>query len=365
MARDSAVATILSIHWNLCIGTIGTYAHRQPELAPLLQKLIRFDLCGEFMLTEVGHGLDARNLDTTATLQPDGSFDLHTPMAAAAKVMPPATPWAGMGRVAIVFARLIVHEEDRGVKAFIVQLNDEKEMCPGVTSQPLPRRSGSKALDHAITTFTHVRLGPESLLGSPAQARDERTDFMRQIYRVPIGTLSLSITHIPVLHQSALIAGTYSMRRHVASDFSGDRTPIIKFSTQYRPILDAIVQSLAYDAFAEEAIAMFMNDKLSGEVRHAVGVCFKASVSPDAQITLTELADRCGWQGLFEYNKIVETAMALRGNGIAEGDYTVLCIREYNPIGYSSQLLQIASLQCRQDWYQKYSVDGMKSQRSR
>ncbi|KAI3331466.1 putative acyl-CoA oxidase [Xylariaceae sp. AK1471] len=327
MGRDSAVATILSIHWNLCIGTIGTFAHLRPDLAPLLEKLIRFDLCGEFMLTEVGHGLDTRNLETTATLQPDGSFDLHSPRTAAAKAMPPTTPWAGIGRVGIVFARLIVHEEDRGVKAFIVHLNDENEMCPGITSQPLPKRSGTKALDHAITTFTHVRLGPDSLLGSPARARDQRTEFMRQIHRVPIGTLSLSITHIPVFQQSALIAGTYSLRRHVAADLNNQRTPIIQFSTQYRPILDAIAQGLAYDAFVTEAIAMFLDSKLSGEVRHAVAVCFKTSVSTDAQITLNELADRCGWQGLFEYNKIIETAMAIRGNGIAEGDYTVLCIR--------------------------------------
>lgn len=39
----------------------------------------------QFMLTEVGHGLDARNLETTATLLPDGSFELHSPSWAAAK----------------------------------------------------------------------------------------------------------------------------------------------------------------------------------------------------------------------------------------------------------------------------------------
>ena len=37
------------------------------------------------MLTELGHGLDARNLETTATLLPDGRFELHTPCPNAAK----------------------------------------------------------------------------------------------------------------------------------------------------------------------------------------------------------------------------------------------------------------------------------------
>lgn len=37
------------------------------------------------MLTELDHGLDAKNLETTATLQSDGSFVLHTPRPGAAK----------------------------------------------------------------------------------------------------------------------------------------------------------------------------------------------------------------------------------------------------------------------------------------
>jgi hypothetical protein len=37
------------------------------------------------MLTELGHGLDARNLETTATLLPNGKIDLHTPNPNAAK----------------------------------------------------------------------------------------------------------------------------------------------------------------------------------------------------------------------------------------------------------------------------------------
>lgn len=39
------------------------------------------------MLTEVGHGLDARNMETTATLLPDGGFELHSPSWAAAKLV--------------------------------------------------------------------------------------------------------------------------------------------------------------------------------------------------------------------------------------------------------------------------------------
>lgn len=37
------------------------------------------------MLTEVGHGLDAKNLETTATMLPNGEFDLNSPGLSAAK----------------------------------------------------------------------------------------------------------------------------------------------------------------------------------------------------------------------------------------------------------------------------------------
>ena len=37
------------------------------------------------MLTELAHGLDAKNLETTVTMQSDGSFILNTPRPEASK----------------------------------------------------------------------------------------------------------------------------------------------------------------------------------------------------------------------------------------------------------------------------------------
>ncbi|KAI2603754.1 putative acyl-CoA oxidase [Hypoxylon sp. NC1633] len=293
----------------------------------VVRDVANFDICGEFLLTEIGHGLDARNIETTATLQPDGSFDLHSPTKSAPKAMPPSTPWAGMRRVGVVFARLLANGVDCGVKPFVVMLNDGNQMCPGITSRALPTRNGSKAVDHAITTFNHVRLGQDSLLGSPKPSSDPRAEFFNQISRVTAGTLAISLWNIPALRHSAYIAGTYSLRRHVAGDGPGQRVPIISFATQYRPILTAIAQASVFDAFADEAMRIFVDGTISPVVRHGVVACFKATVTVATQTTLNELTDRCGWQGLFAYNRILEIALSVRGNSIAEGDYTVLCIR--------------------------------------
>lgn len=90
------------------MGTISSFLSKRSDLLPLLQALERFDTCGEFLLTELGHGLDVRNIETTATHQVDGSFVLHTPNPRAAKTMPQSSPHAGMARTAVVFARLLV-----------------------------------------------------------------------------------------------------------------------------------------------------------------------------------------------------------------------------------------------------------------
>jgi acyl-CoA oxidase len=70
---------IATIHVNLCIGTLSAFSEDRPDLKNLLDDLLEFKICGEFMLTELGHGLDARNLETKATLLPNGWFDLHSP----------------------------------------------------------------------------------------------------------------------------------------------------------------------------------------------------------------------------------------------------------------------------------------------
>ncbi len=40
---------------------------------------------GQFMLTELGHGLDIANIETIATLLPTGDFVLNSPTPSSAK----------------------------------------------------------------------------------------------------------------------------------------------------------------------------------------------------------------------------------------------------------------------------------------
>ena len=49
--------------------------------------------------------------------------------------MPPTGPFGDMPRVAVVFAKLVVDSEHRGVRPFIVVLGDGKQMSKGVTAR--------------------------------------------------------------------------------------------------------------------------------------------------------------------------------------------------------------------------------------
>ncbi|KAF4950787.1 hypothetical protein FSARC_13084 [Fusarium sarcochroum] len=300
-ARDMTAFIIVAIQVNLCIGTLCSFVKGRPDLQDLLDKLLNFDVCGGFMLTEVDHGLDARNLETTATLLPDGSYDLHTPHPGAAKAMPPTTPYCGMPRIAIVFARLIVGGKSHGVKPFLVCLSDAGGMRPGITSRILPTRPGTKPLDHCLTTFNHVDLPSSALLGSSSEPENDRLDFLRQIWRVSAGTLSLSIMGISAIKVGTRIASVYSERRTITAPDGHTPREIMSFSTQQHPIVEGWVQGKVLHAYAQWTIGMCPD--LTDTVQHALATVFKATVMKASQI-LRPLAERCGWQGLFAYNQI-------------------------------------------------------------
>ena len=84
MSLDIAMFTVLAAHVGLAIGTLSRHLRKRPDLKTLVQRLLRFETVGLYLLTERGHGLDAFNIETTATQTADG-YILHTPREEAAK----------------------------------------------------------------------------------------------------------------------------------------------------------------------------------------------------------------------------------------------------------------------------------------
>ncbi|KAK0468077.1 acyl-CoA dehydrogenase NM domain-like protein [Desarmillaria tabescens] len=322
---DGAAAILATIQYNLCAGTIAPYATQHIEISETLERVLSFEVSGQFLLTELGHGIDALHLETTATLLPDGSYELNTPHERAGKYMPPTVPM-GYPTIAVVMARALVDGMDRGVKSFLAPINDGKIMHPGVVCRYLSQRGGNTPLTHSITYFDHVRIPAYSLLGKISGPVNHRSSFFEAICRVPYGTLALSSLGVPALQIMSTICARYSMRRTVLNNEEIQK-PIISFRTQQVPILTALAQAYVMRALFDASIKLFTDVSLDFRVRHAIATATKSVMVCHTQAAALELGERCGAQGLFEINQISSIFNDFRGITIAEGDLLVLSVR--------------------------------------
>ncbi|KAF9259231.1 acyl-CoA oxidase [Marasmius fiardii PR-910] len=334
--RDFSAWGILAVQLNLCTGVIGYYAAQtQSEyLTSLAKQIVSFEISAQFMLTEVGHGLDALNLETTATLLQDGSFDLHTPHGGAEKFMPPTLPDVGVPKIGIVMARLIdLDGKNKGVRAFIVPLNDGEFMCTGVIARVVPDRTGTPPFGQALTRFNHVLLPNHALLGPLNSTVHPRVQFLSEIWRVGIGSATLIAGSISVVQTAAYIVATYSKRRAVG--IPPNQVPIFTFRTQQRPILHALARSFVLEALFKNIRTLggfdraFENrdDLEHVQIRNAYSTIFKVLTANLCRESIADLGERCGAQGLFGFNQLLPGEMSFRGIVIAEGDPLVLSIR--------------------------------------
>ncbi|CAK5262914.1 unnamed protein product [Mycena citricolor] len=319
VCSDGAATTLLSIQWNLVLGTILDRVGERRDLVDsgLLHGLLKYQISGQFCLTEVDHGLDAVNLETTATsLDDDRGFILNTPHPGAAKFMPPTAPF-GIPCVAIVMARLIKNEVNLGIKPFLVPLHDGQTMKPGVHIKQVPLSTLFRVSHPAKDCFP--TRDPPDAITDPTQ---RRIDFLLSLWRVAVGSLALSATSIPILAHSACLVAAYSSRRVV-----NESSSILRFPTQHRPILTALAQSFVLRAFYRAAVPVFRDAAVDFRVRHGMAACFKLVAMQFTQEGALSLSERCGARGLFGVNRICEMQSDARGIAIAEGDMLVLAIR--------------------------------------
>ncbi|KAL5359067.1 acyl-CoA oxidase [Aspergillus floccosus] len=327
IVRDTTAHMLVTIQYNLVAGTVAPFAVHRRDLRGLMDEILNFDISCPFMLSELGHGCDARNIETTATWQPDGSFRLNTPTRAATKFMPPSMPVAGIRRVAIVFARLLVNGEDRGLRPFIVPINDGKQMVKGVKSWLFPEITGGRPLDHGLTSFEDVYLPPSALLGDLAKPTNMRDQFLSAIHRLTTGALCVSLWTIPFLKCASFIVGKYSQNRTVQQGIHGERAPILSFRTQQLPVLHAVAQVAVMEPFALWVTEQYNDLSLHPAAKHGLAVIVKAVFLQNSQGSLSDLIERSGAQGMYPHNQMGAFESLARVTSIAEGEVLVVSIR--------------------------------------
>src|ERR1700754_209874 len=165
---DLSLMVKAGVQFGLFAGAIlhlGTEKHHERYLADA----IGGRLLGCFAMTEAGHGSNVQALGTTATYDAStGEFVVHTPTEAARKDY--IGNAARHGRMAAVFAQLVVNGETHGVHCLLVPIRDEDGTAmPEVTLSDCGPKLGLNGVDNGRIVFDQVRVPREALLDRYAQ----------------------------------------------------------------------------------------------------------------------------------------------------------------------------------------------------
>lgn len=133
------------------------------------------NIIGCYCQTELGHGSNVQDLETTATLDMEtDEWIIHTPHVKAVKFWPGNLSF---GTHAVVFARLIVEENDYGVMPLMVQvrsLEDHKPL-PGIEVGDCGTKMGFNMADNGWVRFNQVRIPRTHLLSRYIEVEKDGT----------------------------------------------------------------------------------------------------------------------------------------------------------------------------------------------
>ncbi|WP_326687416.1 MULTISPECIES: acyl-CoA dehydrogenase [unclassified Streptomyces] len=329
---DGTLTTLATIHYNLFLGSL---LQLDPRRTVDLLPFVRLRRYGTVLITELGYGNNAAELETTATYRPENdTFVLHTPSPGAQKFMPNTGPVGGR-KSGLVAARLIVREQNCGVFLFLVPLRDDQGPLPGIRVRPLSETPGS-AVDHAITSFDRVTLPRAALLAgdhaeltaegafrSPIGSRRRR--FLRSIQRVTAGKLCLSAAALGGARASLTIAVRYGHRRHTFAPASRSGVPLFAYRCHQTRLLGAAARAYAATFLLRETTHRCAGRNETGSAEAEVLVAAtKGWITWQARDIVIECRERCGAQGLLSANRVVDLLTPIESTITAEGDNLVI-----------------------------------------
>lgn len=340
---DPHYGALLTVQLNLVLGTLLEQHSRTGEVAAALTALLEGSAVGAYALTELGHGSDLTNLETTAVYDPadGGGFILNTPTDTAIKFMPTtaAPPVDGVARFAVVFARLILNGTYQGTYPFLVWLVDaDGQVRQGVTIRRLPDKPGM-GMDNALTRINNVRLSRECLL-SHTGTRIENDQLIdpipadnqvwRAISRVRVGRLCIAFMAAGVSRAALSIAVRHATQRDIAS-MAGGRIPLSQVPAHVAPLLNAVADTYIASVAVEVALDAFVlaadenADEQAPQLTDLVALTKYLTTSTALRVC-SEVRDRLGAQGMFAHNKIVEYRGLRDSAATAEGDSYVIAL---------------------------------------
>jgi acyl-CoA oxidase len=333
---DGTAMTVLTIHYNLCMGTILNHGEGRPELRPLLSELDSMESIGVFLATELAYGNNVQALETEAVYDhATREFVIHTPRPEAQKFMP-NTGADGVPKLGVVLARLKVGGRSVGVFPFIVRIRTARALCPGVRVAPLGDKP-DYALDNAITFFDRVRIPFHYWLSGDESQIDEQGKFSSRIVsggrrflsameRVQTGKLCIAAGGLGLLKSALDLTLRYALQRRTFGPGRRD-VSVLQYRTYQRALFEGVAGALAaVFVLQRAALEHASSEPLAPQTLRLLAIA-KVFVSSRAIEVITHCRERLGAQGLFSANRVVSYWIHTNGVVTAEGDNEILLVR--------------------------------------
>ena len=310
---------------------LGTQWHHKHFLA----QISRGELLGGFAMSELGHGSNVRDLETTATYDLEThEFVIHTPTGSGHK------EWIGNaavhGRMMTVFAQLLVKGVNHGVHAFLVEIrHPQGDVCKGVRIGDTGHKEGLNGVDNGRIWFANVRIPREHLLNrfgdvSPdgvytSSIENPAKRFFTMIGTLVGGRITIGLSALSAVKSALTIAIRYGNRRRQFGEPGQPETPLLDYRTHQRRLLPALATSIVLDIALSRMVDRFLTMP-PGDTREVEGLAagLKAYTTWFAQQAITDARECCGGQGYLAINRIAVLRRDIDVWTTFEGDNTVL-----------------------------------------
>jgi acyl-CoA oxidase len=323
--------------WGGAVHQLGTRIHHEQYL----KTTATLELPGCFAMTETGHGSNVQQLQTTATYDSQTQeFVIDTPSDEARKDY--IGNAANHGRVAVVFAQLMVDQESHGIHALVVPLRDDDgRMLPGVRIEDCGEKMGLNGVDNGRIWFDQVRVpreallnrygdvSPEGVYSSPIDNPNKR--FFTMIGNLVQGRVCISGASISTAKSALAIAVRYGLRHKQFGPPDEDEIPILDYRTHQRRLMPLLAKTLALH-FAQAELterfhAVFSASEPSERERReleSIAAGLKATSSWHATETIQNCRECCGGAGYMSENRLAALKADTDVFTTFEGDNTVL-----------------------------------------
>lgn len=332
--HDLSLVIKFGVQFGLFGGSIhllGTASHHQHYL-PAVGDL---SLPGSFAMTELGHGSNVRDLETTAHYDPTTEeFIIHTPTESARKEY--IGNAARHGQLATVFAQLTINGASYGVHAFLVPIRTAGGApMPGVRIEDNGDKLGLNGVDNGRLWFDQVRVPRTALLNRFAEVTpegdyqspiaSEAKRFFTMIGTLVAGRIGIATAALSAAKSGLTIAIRYAAQRRQFGNPGAPETLLLDYQTHQRRLLPLLANAYALDFALKYLVQRFVT-RTEEDMREVetLAAGLKAFSTWNTTHTLQLGREACGAQGYMAVNRFAALKADTEIFTTFEGDNTVL-----------------------------------------